>query len=364
MTSSILPTVREVNEWSFQKLGKFLKSKEINDEDIKIIIDEQKVDGSSFLGITAISLERWGILGGPALKIEKLVKEIQCGTKPFTEDQDVSVSFLIDNSNFLNQGKDILKREEKTNINNVRVDYDRLRTIILNGRKLSGPAEIFYSSKNSHYKLWEKLKDQDFEVKALEKRVNTTLVARGMKFIYTKDPGTLVIVAGDSDYSPLVENALEKGWKVEIWYWSSGLSEELRIGDKFGRNYSFHNLDYEYKKFVYARGPEAHRKFTLEIEHEWVKDLRDENLLSIFVLMDLFGWWHWTKDDHLLVYVNTLKQKEEVENWFEQTKQHFELAKKQFDSTKTPKQIIESLRGLIYALDNRFKNPSSYDLGL
>ncbi|CAG8491638.1 13017_t:CDS:2 [Funneliformis caledonium] len=285
---------KEVNEMSFQELRKFLESKDIKYEDLKNIIDE----------------------------------EIRGRKKPFTG----KITTLVDHSNLLEQGKGIVMRDENVvDKPNLYVDYEQLRKTIAKGRKLGGPVEIFCSRHSQNLddkrldRLWDKRRDQGFVVNLIkqrpntkrEKKVDTTLVMHGMKFLKERDPGILAIVAGDSDYVPLVEHALEKGWKVEIWFWSLGLSGEYKPEfSKFGRNYSLHFLDDEYKKFTYARGPESPRKFTFEIKHKCVEVLKEEPLLQLFVKWDLFGWWHWINNDHLLIYVNTEKQKEELERLF------------------------------------------------
>ncbi|CAI2168000.1 13685_t:CDS:2 [Funneliformis geosporum] len=328
---------KKVTKWSSQKLGKFLKSKGINEEVIKIIIDKQKVDGSSFLGLTTVKLEKWGIPGGPAIKIENLVKEIQGGKRPITGE----VFLLFDHSNLLEQGKETVKHEENlVDKPNLYIDYKRLQEKILDKRNLGDPSEIFCSCySQSHDKkidnLWNKRRKQGFVIKLIkqkpnstrEKKVDTSLIVRGMEILYTREPGILVIVAGDSDYTPLVQKALDKEWKVEIWFWSLGLSREYKseLSNKFGINYSLHLLDDEYKKFTYARSPESPREFTFEIEHKCVENLEDEDLLKIFVDLDLFGWWHWDNYNHLLVYVNTEKQRKEVKKTlkrFEECEEH------------------------------------------
>ncbi|CAI2168002.1 13684_t:CDS:2 [Funneliformis geosporum] len=285
---------KEVDEWSIRELCKFLESRNIRYEDLKIIINE----------------------------------EIRRGKIPFTGE----ISLLVDHSNLLEQGKEIVKRYENVvEKPNLYVDYEQLRKTIIKGRKSGGSAEIFCSQHSQKQydkrldRLWNKRRDQGFVVNLIkqnpnstrEKKVDTTLVMHGMKILKERDPGILVIVAGDSDYVPLVEHALEKGWKVEIWFWSSGLSREYKPEfSKFGKNYSLHFLDEKYKKFTYARGPESPREFTFKIKHECVEILEEEPLLQLFVKWDVFGWWHWINNDHLLVYVNTEKQKEELARLF------------------------------------------------
>ncbi|CAG8509705.1 6768_t:CDS:2 [Funneliformis mosseae] len=374
---SVCPTTNEVNGWNLQEIRKFLESKNIKLEDIIIII-EQEVDGSSFLKLTAADLERWGILGGPAIKIESLIKEIQGsnsnnslhtakGTRPTEDPKNIideeirdkwpdfwlpwfhslyffftygfrhvggkrpltgDIFLLFDHSNLLEQGKETVKRcENLVDKPILYIEYEQLRKTIAKGRNLGDLAVIYCSRfSQSHDKrmdnLWNKRIEQGFAVNLIkqrpnstrEKKVDTSLIVQGMKILYTKEPGTLIIIAGDGDYIPLVQSALDKGWKVEIWFWGSGLSGEYKpeLSNTFGTNYSLHVLDDEYKKVTYARGPESPRKFTFEIKHEYVENLKDDDLLKIFVDIDLFGWWHWINNNTLKVYVNTEKQEEEV----------------------------------------------------
>ena len=75
-------TIEAVKGWSTGQLNEFLKARLKNfDAHINTITETQQVDGDSFLDSTAVDFERWGILGGPAKKIERLIKEIQGGKR-------------------------------------------------------------------------------------------------------------------------------------------------------------------------------------------------------------------------------------------------------------------------------------------
>ncbi|CAG8700162.1 11313_t:CDS:2, partial [Acaulospora morrowiae] len=78
--TSELPTVEEVKGWSREGVRNFLREKkgilDLDDNDIgRIYI--QKIKGSNFLDFIAADFERWGIPGGPAKEIEKLISQIQ-----------------------------------------------------------------------------------------------------------------------------------------------------------------------------------------------------------------------------------------------------------------------------------------------
>ncbi|PKK72017.1 hypothetical protein RhiirC2_777679 [Rhizophagus irregularis] len=69
-------TIEVVKGWSTGRLNEFLKAR-LKDIDVHIDTITQKVDGDSFLELAAVDFERWGVPGGPAKKIERLIKEIQ-----------------------------------------------------------------------------------------------------------------------------------------------------------------------------------------------------------------------------------------------------------------------------------------------
>lgn len=79
--------------------------------------------------------------------------------------------------------------------------------------------------------FWSFMINKGFTVKTFErtpngeKAVDTELVAQGVDAINNyNEPGRLVLMSGDSDMSPLVERAHNKGWKVIVWTWKDGIS--------------------------------------------------------------------------------------------------------------------------------------------
>lgn len=72
--------------------------------------------------------------------------------------------------------------------------------------------------------FWQIAKDQGFEVKRgylgannRSKQDDAYLVTEMTKTIYEKPgPSTIILVAGDADYYPPLQNAVEKGWRVEV----------------------------------------------------------------------------------------------------------------------------------------------------
>ncbi|CAG8571581.1 4291_t:CDS:2, partial [Paraglomus brasilianum] len=77
---SNLPTVEHVKAWSRDEVKTFLQKNkarlDLEYRDIEILYN-QRVKGSNFFDFTAMDFERWGIPGGPAKEIDKLIKEIK-----------------------------------------------------------------------------------------------------------------------------------------------------------------------------------------------------------------------------------------------------------------------------------------------
>ena len=57
-----------------------------------------------------------------------------------------------------------------------------------------------------------------------EKEVDTTIASRIVQTIYKRGhPAIIALVAGDLDFRPPINIALDKGWKVELWHWDAGI---------------------------------------------------------------------------------------------------------------------------------------------
>ena len=83
-STSALPTVEQVKEWSRDDVKPFLQENrtrlDLEDEDINKIYT-QKVKGSTFLDLTRDDLLAIKIPLGPAKEIEKLINEIKGGKR-------------------------------------------------------------------------------------------------------------------------------------------------------------------------------------------------------------------------------------------------------------------------------------------
>lgn len=83
--------------------------------------------------------------------------------------------------------------------------------------------------------FWQVAQDQGFTVRrgylgagGRSKQDDAFLITEITSTIYEQEgPSTIVLVAGDADYVPPLQRALEKGWRNEVAFISRGLSTAL-----------------------------------------------------------------------------------------------------------------------------------------
>lgn len=131
---------------------------------------------------------------------------------------------LIDNSNIFIEVKNIVGQDG-------RFDYDKF---VKNYTNFKNQKKILVGStppKSDGF--WSTMKSKGFDVYTYERKLNgekavdSKIIAKGVSFIVQQDhPATVNILSGDFDMFPLIEEALEKNWKVNLWSWKDSLSNE------------------------------------------------------------------------------------------------------------------------------------------
>jgi uncharacterized LabA/DUF88 family protein len=68
-----------------------------------------------------------------------------------------------------------------------------------------------------------------------EKGVDMRMGMDIAKLLYKEQsaPATLILVAGDGDFVPVVEDACQAGWHVEVWYWGHAAQTLKAAASKF-----------------------------------------------------------------------------------------------------------------------------------
>jgi hypothetical protein len=149
------------------------------------------------------------------------------------------VYVFIDNSNIWIEGKfavaevegigmyDAIRRHRC--LQELQIDYGQLLSTILSDRPLGGHPVIVGSRPPPNDSLWHKCRQYGFEVKVFdrnvdnkEKKVDMQLGTAVLCNVFQNVPATIVLVAGDGDYSPVIDEAQGRNWMIEVWFWRSG----------------------------------------------------------------------------------------------------------------------------------------------
>lgn len=131
---------------------------------------------------------------------------------------------LIDNSNIFIEVKNLVGQDG-------RFDYDKFvrnYTSFKNQKKI-----LVGSTPPKSDEFWSTMRSKGFDVYTYERKLNgekavdSKIIAKGVSFIVQQDhSATVNLLSGDFDMFPLIEEALEKNWKVNLWSWKDSLSNE------------------------------------------------------------------------------------------------------------------------------------------
>jgi hypothetical protein len=85
----------------------------------------------------------------------------------------------------------------------------------------------------------------DKNVVGKEKKVDVAIGARMTKDAYTvidKEKDEILLVAGDSDYVPVLEDLKSEGYRVEVAFWDHSTAREVKaLADKFVSLTQYHD---------------------------------------------------------------------------------------------------------------------------
>ena len=145
---------------------------------------------------------------------------------------------IVDDSNLYIEGKFAVAEMECIGVvdgkrkslcfNQLRLDYGQLLKMIQKGRTI-GENPIVIGSIPPTDSLWEMIRNDGFTVKTYprnaencEKRVDMQIGQYMNRIFRKKVPAMLALVTGDGDFQPILQEAVELGWMVEIYFWNSG----------------------------------------------------------------------------------------------------------------------------------------------
>jgi len=122
-----------------------------------------------------------------------------------------------------------------------KIDFGRLYEFA--GGEPAGRANLYGSRPPANDSLWLVAKSKGFEVTVhdrnasnREKKIDTTIARDIMKDSYERmKPGVdiVTLVAGDSDYVPVVEALVERKIQFDVLFWSNASGELKRAASKF-----------------------------------------------------------------------------------------------------------------------------------
>ncbi|CAB4422348.1 unnamed protein product [Rhizophagus irregularis] len=227
------------------------------------------------------------------------------------------VYIFIDYSNVVHEGS----RECSFPNESFNVDLNRLVTTVCNERKPGGvfiagstptPAkdELAWRRAEHHHGFNVEI----FPRNALNKEegVDVHLACKMKTVMFTKIPGTLILITGDSDFSEPVNQAKEKKWGVEIWSWPKGMAKTFK-------SFPYVSLKVHYLSFVYiARKRPPKDKFVLKISGNIIKswEWKDGPIMEYYCTRKLLCQFYWINDTTAHLYFKREDQLQDASNWW------------------------------------------------
>ncbi|CAI2184654.1 4749_t:CDS:2 [Funneliformis geosporum] len=243
------------------------------------------------------------------------------------------VYVLIDHSNVYVEGKFIVGALERIYdrsrntyyMKQLTIDFGCFLTALQRNRKLGNNPIIVGPRPSTNDSLWKTIREQEYKVTIYDRisvnkevRVDTKITVSMVinSLVKIKNPGILILAAGDGDYVPALEEIMKAGWKVEIRFWTLSTSRHLKNLKVGELKTTFIPLDSEYKSFTFGFGPEpTKRKKVLEITHNKDKTLENKDLLKCYVGIRSFCWWHKVNNGILQMYFNTNADLKMANRW-------------------------------------------------
>ena len=157
---------------------------------------------------------------------------------------------FVDNSNVLIEGRRCaqMKRSRRSRRNQYKddsysIDWGRFLYLLYeqDSRGLADIPILYGSRPPNEDSIWNRIREDGFDVRLFdrnirnkEKGVDVEMALDIAKLIYgTAKPGIVVIAAGDADYVPAAQRAVEMGWPVEVWFWENVAGELKEAASRF-----------------------------------------------------------------------------------------------------------------------------------
>ena len=154
------------------------------------------------------------------------------------------VYVFVDNSNLWIEGKKISGQPSQPPVKSnyrYRIEYGKLLQYVLDGRDLITVPRLYGSKPPPNDSVWSMIRSKGFDVTVFKRNIFNKEKGVDMRMgldigrlvLKEKQPGKVIIVAGDADFIQVVEDAHGEGWKVEVWYWSNAAGDLQKVVDRF-----------------------------------------------------------------------------------------------------------------------------------
>ena len=196
--------------------------------------------------------------------------------------QPPKVWIYVDDSNLWIEGKKAYAQAHKLLTSEdprARFDIGQLNEVVAEGREVSG--RMLYGSKPPPVDtVWAKMEEQGWNVDIKqksyhtrkEKQVDVQLVTDVVSLVHRMKNGTVIIVSGDSELLPAINEVLSRGWKVEVWSWKQAMSANIREHDRRGKGLRVEQLDCHIHQIMSVNSSFDPTRFTKEELLLWLKE--------------------------------------------------------------------------------------------
>lgn len=149
-----------------------------------------------------------------------------------------NIHLFVDNSNVLLEGRRFAEmrrcgsgRLSPQLDNSYQIDWGKFLFLAKQeGPRMLAQVPILYGSRPPpNDSIWQQIRNEGIDVKLFDRNIRNKEKGVDMEMgmdvvertLTVKPPTTIAIAAGDADFLPVIKRAKERGWRVEVWFWSN-----------------------------------------------------------------------------------------------------------------------------------------------
>ena len=186
------------------------------------------------------------------------------------------ISIFVDDANLWIEGKKAFAKEKGLRTPEdprARFNIGRVTEVVAAGREDQIAGITLYGSRPPEVdSVWKKMKEHNWKLDikdksyhtGKEKQVDSQLITDVVSLVASQGaPGILIIVSGDADYIPPIQEALKYNWQVEVWAWKQAISAQIRRLSQIGK-IEVHYLDDKLRDIMFSEDKLDPSTFTQE----------------------------------------------------------------------------------------------------